>query len=74
MVDDDPSTAQDVWKATMGVTKSCCCKELEMKWREGGGFSDRALGRCHVDWAVHVFLEPFHSENLHVDTIYYMIS
>jgi hypothetical protein len=44
-----------------------------MKWREGGGFSDRALGRCHVDWAVHVFLEPFHSENLHVDMIYYMI-
>jgi hypothetical protein len=50
MVNDDPSTAQDVWKATMSVTKSCCCKELEMRWREGGGFCDRALGRCHVDW------------------------
>jgi hypothetical protein len=27
MVNDDPSTAHDIWKAKMSVTKSCCCME-----------------------------------------------
>ena len=33
MVNDDPNAAQNIWKTTMSVTESCCCKELRTRER-----------------------------------------
>jgi hypothetical protein len=72
MVNDDPSTAHDIWKAKMSVTKSCCCMESgdEVARKAEAFLTGPLAGRCHVDWAVHVFLRIY---NKHLDICYVIV-